>query len=154
MTDDDQQTLREYSPSQSRPILHKDAIVGPIHVPSQGQMYPGYRGPIPARDCYGFVQFCDREKHYHRNEEAYMLSDKVLAYLRAKGCERILIAEEDTGTVYEFHERQFNEDVPQRAKSKSEKDEDQSMVRVAENWGEYPNHAEHVMVGERGGMDI
>lgn len=103
MTDDDadssnvQQTLREYvADTKSRPILHKEHQVGPIHVQSKGRIFPGYRGPVPARDAYGFVQFCTREDHYHRNEEAYMLSDKVLAYLRAKGCAIILIAEEDT----------------------------------------------------------
>lgn len=147
---DDQQTLRDYFQSTpSRPILHKDAQVGPIYVESKGNIYPGYRGGIPARSAYGFVQFCERQKHYHRNEEAYMLSDKVLAYLRAKGCELILFAEEDTGTVYEFHETQFTESVPQRAKGTTEKDEDQTLVRVEENWGRYPDHAEFVLMGDR-----
>lgn len=146
---DDQSSLRNWQQEQTRPILHKDQQVGPIFVQSKGRIYPGYRGPVPSRDAYGFVQFCTRAKHYHRNEEAYMLSDKVLTYLRAKGCAVILIAEEDTGTVYEFHETQWDESVPQRAKGKKEKDEAQSMVRVTENWGRYADHADYVMMGSR-----
>lgn len=147
---DNQSSLREWGTgNQSRPILHKDTQVGPIYVESKGNIYPGYRGQIPSRQAYGFVQFCTRKNHYHRNEEAYMLSDKILAYLRAKDCAVILIAEEDTGTVYEFHERQFDTAVPQKAKGKREKDEDQTLVRVYENRGKYPDHAEHVMVGTR-----
>lgn len=153
MANDDeepQQSLRNWQDdAKSRPILHKDTQVGPIHVKSKGNIFPGYRGWVPARESYGFVQFCERQKHYHRNEQAYMLSDKVLAYLRAKGCKTILIAEDDTGTVYEFHISEFNESVPQKAKGKNEKDEAQSMVRVSENWGQYADHADYVMVGSR-----
>lgn len=145
----EQQRLDAFSTPSNRPILHKELQAGPIHVESKGRIFPGYIGGVPARDCRGFVQFCTREEHYHRNEAAYMLSDKVLAYLRARDCECILIAEEDTGTVYEFHESQWTETVPQRAKGKREKDEDQSMVRVEENWGKYDDHAPYVLVGSR-----
>jgi len=145
-----QSNLRAFTSSgPRRPMLHKKEAVGPIQVESKGGIFPGYIGSIPSRTTTGFVQFCEREKHYHRNEKAYMLSDKVLAYLRAKGVTRILIAETDTGTVYEFHEKQFNTRVPQKAKGTNEKDEDQSLVRVSEYWGKWEEYADHVMLGSR-----
>lgn len=152
MTDDEeaQSRLDTFSDqSKRRPILFKDEQVGPIHVKSKGEIYPGYRGPIPAYDSYGFVGFRKHRKHYHRNERAYMLSEKVVEYLRAKGCQFILIAEDDTGDVYVFHETQFDTEVPQRAKGQDEKDEDQLMVKVHEHRGRFADHAEHVMVGDR-----
>lgn len=150
MTDMEQSNLQSFtSTGQRRPILHKEMQLGPINVESKNGIFPGYIGHIPSRECKGFVQFCERAKHFHRKEEAYMLADKVLAILRAKGAERIIIAEEDTGTVYEFHERQWNTSVPQKAKGSKEKDEAQSMVRVSEHWGKWKNHAEFVLVGTR-----
>lgn len=147
---DEQSSLRSFQENEKRrPMVHKDAQVGPIHVQSKGNIYPGYRGPVPARSAYGFVGFRERRKHYHRNEEAYMLSDKVLAYIRAKGCQYIFIAEEDTGTVFEFHESQWDTPVPQKAKGSKEKDEDQSLVRVTENWGQWADHADSILLGQR-----
>ena len=132
-----------------RPVLFKDVQVGPINVASKGDIYPGYRGPIPARGKYGFVQFCEREKHFHRNEASYMLSLKVLEHLRSRGVEIILIAEDDEGYVYEFHESQFDEEAPQRAKGPDEKDETQMMVNVMHHQGKFADHADSVMVGTR-----
>lgn len=151
MTDDpEQERLDTFGArNKRRPILFKDEQVGPIHVESKGEIYPGYRGSIPALDAYGFVGFRKHDKHYHRNERAYMLTEKVVEYLRAKGCQYIMIAEDDTGTVYTFHESQWNEEVPQRAKGEDEKDEDQLMVKVHEHRGKFVEHAEHVMVGDR-----
>lgn len=148
--DDTQERLDSFSDAEPRrPILFKDAQVGPIHVKSKGRIHPGYRGPIPARNTYGFVGFRKHRLHYHRNERAYILSEKVVDYIRAKGCKLILIAEDDTGDVYVFHESQFDEEAPQRAKSSDEKDETQLMARVHEHRGLFANHAEHVLVGDR-----
>jgi hypothetical protein len=146
---DEQSKIGGFTDEKSRPVLFKDAQVGPIHVLSKGDIYPGYRGPIPGRDAYGFVQFCERETHFHRNEAAYMLSYKVLEHLRSRGVELILIAEDDAGYVYEFHESQFDTEVPQRAKGTDEKDEDQRLVRVTHHQGKYADHASDVMVGPR-----
>lgn len=147
---DDQQRLEAFVDEPSRrPLVHKNEQVGPIRVESKGYIHPGYVGPVPAREKYGFVGFRERAKHFHRNEEAYMMSDKVLEILRSKGVQLIFIAEDDTGDVYEFHESQFNERVPQRAKGSREKDEDQTLVRVNEHRGRYDNHAAHVLVGNR-----
>ncbi len=132
-----------------RPVLFKDVQVGPINVDSKGDIYPGYRGPIPARDAYGFVQFCERETHFHRNESSYMLSEKVLEHLRSRGVEVILIAEDDEGYVYEYHESQFNEEAPQSAKGTDEKDEVQMMVDILHHQGKYADHTDSVMVGTR-----
>lgn len=150
MSEDNQERLDTFSDSNPRrPVMFKDEQVGPIHVKSKGRIFPGYRGPIPARDAYGFVGFRRRDRHYHRNEAAYMLSEKVVDYIRAKGCTILLIAEDDTGDVYEFHESQFNEEVPQKAKGTDEKDEDQLMVRVSEHRGKFAEHADAVLVGDR-----
>ena len=148
--DEGQERLDEWLEDNLRqPILHKDEQVGPIYVPSKGNIWPGYRGWIPARDEYGFVQFCDREPHYHRKMEGYALSDKVLVNIRSRGCKRILMAEEDTGDVYEFHESQFCNPMPKHAKGKDEKDEAQSYAKCEEAWGRFAGHAEYVLVGDR-----
>lgn len=145
----EQNRIEQYGEGRTRPVLFKDVQVGPIRVLSKGDIHPGYRGPIPARDAYGFVQFCTREEHFHRNEASYMLSDKVLEHLRSRGVEIILFAEDDEGCVYEYHESQFDTEVPQSAKGTDEKDEPQRMVHILHHQGKYENHADSVMVGTR-----
>lgn len=118
------------------------------NLPGKGRAHVGYRGPVPARRVYGYVQFCTRRDHFHRNEEGYALSEKVLRKLRTVGCRLVLIAEEDTGIVYEFHERQFREQVSKRNNPKHDEDP-QRKVKVVNNRGKWHDHARHVLTGER-----
>jgi|AntDeeMinimDraft_4_1070355.scaffolds.fasta_scaffold01060_15 hypothetical protein len=145
----DQSSLRSFAASgDRRPMLHKDEAVGPINVESQHSLYPGYIGTVPSMDATGFLAYRDHPKDYN-GQPVYAIPDKVLAYVRAKDVTRILIAEEDSSRVYAFHERQFDQRVPQKIKSGNEQDENQSMAFVDEHWGQWEDHAESVLLGRR-----
>lgn len=149
-TDRRDSDIREFSDDEKRdPILHKDDVVQ-CRVPGKGDIFVGYRGPIPARRAYGFVQFCKRKEHFHRNEAGYALSERVLRKLRTFGCQLVLFAEEDTGIVYEFHERQFEEQVSKKNNPMHEEDP-QRKVEIVQNRGKWHDHARHVLNGEREG---
>lgn len=142
--------IRDFGSDDSRvPILHKDAAIQ-CKVPGKGNIIVGYRGPIPARRAYGFVQFCTKKEHFHRNEAGYALSERVLRKLRTLGCCIVLFAEEDTGTVYEFHERQFTDQVAKKNNPKHDEDP-QRKVEIIQNRGKYHGHVSGVMVGDRHG---
>lgn len=145
----EQQLLRDVGTPSEPPVCYKQKQVGPVYVASKGGIYPGYVGKILNRDQFGFVGFRRHEEHYHRNMEAYMLSDRVLEELRSLNVQLLLIAEDDTNTVYEWHIDQFTESVPQYAKGTNEKDEDQTFALVEDAWGCYDNHTPDVLIGER-----
>lgn len=145
----EQQLLRDVGTPCEPPVCYKHEQVGPVYVMSKGEIYPGYVGNILNRDQFGFVGFRRHEDHYHRKMEAYMLSDTVLAELRELGVQLVLIAEEDTNRVYEWHISQFQESVPQHAKGSDEKDEDQTFVKVDDAWGTFDDHSGDVLIGER-----
>lgn len=152
MSDNNQQSrIERYGIDKSRPVLLKDVRVGPIQLESTGQTYPGYRGPVPARDAYGFVQFCDSSSQFDQNEGLYMIPLKVLEHLRSRDVTVLLIAEQHEEYVYEFHESQFDEEAPKRAKGRDEKDEVQMMVDTRHHQGKYAEHTDTVMIGSREG---
>lgn len=139
-------TLEEFSTDTRAPILHKDTEFT-TKVPGKGRISM-YRGPIPARRAYGALQYRERDKHYHKNEEGYALSARVLRKLRTLGCQRILIAEEDTRCVYEFHEQQFTNQVAKHNNPNHENDP-QFVVKLENAWYKHEEHTDSVMVGER-----
>lgn len=140
--------IRDYGEdSKSKPILKKDARVW-VKLPDKGDTPIGYRGPIPRRREYGFIQFCNSKEHFHRNEAGYALSERSLRKIRALGCKVVLIAETDTNMVWEFREDQFEEQVSK--KNNPNHDEDpQRKVEIIENRGKWPDHVPYVMLGER-----
>lgn len=145
----DQRLLRDIGGEPDPPVLYKDRQLGPIPVLSKGEICPGYIGRLISRECYGFVGFRQHEEHFHVKMEAYMLSDRVLRAIRDTSAFRILIAEEDTDRVYEWHHSQWRHDVPQHAKGEDEKDEEQTYAPVSAAWGVYDDHASEVLIGER-----
>jgi hypothetical protein len=151
MTDpkpDEPPTLNDFSEESRKPIVHKDEIVQ-CKVPGKGDIFVGYRGPIPARKAYGFVQFVDSKEHFHRNEAGYALSERVLRKIRSLGCRIILFAEDDTGIVYEFHESQFDERVAKKNNPMHDEDP-QRAVEILQNRGKFHDHTPHVLMGDRG----
>ena len=148
MTDTDSD-LREFIEDEKRPpMLRPDEEVD--SPTGKGHITVGYRGPIPARSAYGFLQYVDSDEHFHRNAAGYALSESVLRRIRSFGCKRVLFAEEDTGMVYEFHISQFEDNLG--AKNNPEHDTDpQRYVEILENRGKWHAHANMVLYGERGG---
>lgn len=145
----EQQRLRDVGEHPDPPILYKDRQLGPIPVRSKGEICPGYVGQVINREKYGFVGFREHRDHFHVKMGGYALSDRVLRSIRDAGVQLMLIAEEDTGRVYEWHLTQWQHEMPQHAKSEEEKDEDQTYAEAEEAWGVYDDHAADVMIGER-----
>lgn len=139
-----QRKLSSYDETGTRrPFLHSDASVR-VRLPDKGEILAGYRGPVPARQAYGFVQFCTRDSHRIRALDAYALSETLLTRIRKLGCKVVLFAETDTGTVYEFHERQFTEAVPRQYNPVV--DDPQRYVALDTCWASYPDHTEQVLL--------
>lgn len=78
-----------------------------------GRTTIGYHGPIPSRNAYGVAKPVTRERHRFRALDAYAISMDALSvigsihevddgYTTDDPVSIILIAEEDTGRVYEF----------------------------------------------------
>jgi hypothetical protein len=145
----EQQLLRDYGGDTEAPILYKDRQLGPIPVLSKGEICPGYIGQVLNRDQYGFVGFREHREHFHVKMGGYALSERVLRSIRTVGVQVMLIAEEDTGRVYEWHLSQWRNEMPQHGKSDDEKDEDQSYAEADEAWGVYDDHTQDVMIGDR-----
>ena len=140
--------IREFVSSGKRePMLKKDEAVW-VELPGKGNTCIGYRGPIPRRRAYGFIQFCQKREHFHRNEAGYAFSERALRKIRALGCQLVLIAETDTNMVWEFHESQFDEQVAKKNNPNHEQDPQQK-VELVENQGKWPDHSHYVMLGER-----
>lgn len=141
--------IRDFGGTETRkPVLHKDEGLT-CKVPGKGNIMVGYRGPVPARRAYGFVQFVNSREHFHRNEAGYALSERVLRMIRTHGCQLIFFAEEDTGVVYEFHERQFTDQVAKKNNPMHDEDP-QRKVEIMQNRGKFHGHARHILMGERG----
>lgn len=129
---------------QRPPVLHLDTTVR-LRVPGRGQITAGKRGPVPARRAYGFLQWRERERHHLHELDAYAMSESVLQRVRKLGCSVILFAETETKTVYEFHERQFDEELPKRYNPNADQDE-QLYVPLEEARGVYEDHTESVLL--------
>ncbi len=144
-----QQLLRDVGGSPEPPVLYKDEQFGPISVVSKGRICPGYVGAVLCRERYGFVGFREHSSHYHRKKDAYVLSARVIDALRSAGVQTMLIAEEDTGTVYEWHISHFCHEMPKSGKSEREENERQLYAPIADTWGRFENHAADVLIGAR-----
>lgn len=145
----DQTLLREVGGRVDPPVLYKDKQFGPISVVSKGKICPGYLGQVVTRDRYGFVGFREHSSHYHRKKDAYVLSTRVVNALRREGVQLMLIAEEDTGTVYEWHISHFAHEMPKSGKSDREANEPQLYAPVDDAWGVFENQTEDVLIGAR-----
>lgn len=144
----DQKRVRDYA-DMRKPVLYKEEQLGPVPVPSKGRIYPGYVGHVTARRAYGFVGFRIHERHYHVNQEGYCLTLQVLRRMAAKGVRIVLIAEEDTGTVYEWHINDFDTEVPDKDKGPDEQDETQYSAQCETAAGVFEDHVDDVMIGPR-----
>jgi len=142
--------LRDFGAEGKRePILYQDEPVF-VRLATKGETCIGYRGAIPSRREYGFVQFCNSREHFHRNEAGYALSERSLRKIRSYGCKVILIAEDDTNMVWEFHESQFQDYVAKKNNPDHDKDP-QLKVEILQNRGKWPDHVPYVLNGERSG---
>lgn len=144
-----QDRLDSYGVDYDKPVLVKDSKVSPIHTESRGTITPGYRGMIPYRNSYGFLRFCDRAGHYNDDVDGSVLIEKVKQHLASRGVETVLIAEEDTGAVYEYHIGQFDQRVPKTAKRGDAKDEPQLYAPSDHYYGKFEDHVEAVLATGR-----
>jgi len=89
----------------------------------------------------GFVSPRTRAEHYFRKFDGYGLSLSVLPLLTEWGIARVLIAETDTGTVYEYLLRDF-----ERHGSVYDNEGDRQLVLSTEYaMAEHPDHADRVL---------
>lgn len=131
------------------PVLQQDAPVY-VNLATKGEVCVGYRGPIPARKEYGFIQFCHSREHFHRKEAGYALSERTLRKIRSLGCKIVLIAEDDTNMVWEFRTDDFEQQVSKTNNPDHDVDP-QRKVEILRNRGKWPDHLPFVMNGERSG---
>lgn len=145
MSRDHQRDLSDFTNRDERaPTIHTDEAIR-MRIPGKGVTHVGWRGPVPSRNAYGFMQERHSEKHRIRALDAYALSNRVLTRIRSFGCRRVLVAETDTGTVYEFHERQFTDPVPKQYNPQAE-DDPQCYVRRTEAWNAWQSHSQDVRI--------
>lgn len=142
---EDQLDLRDFGggTGETQPVLMPDKPVF-MRFPEKGEVKVGQRGPVPTREDYGFVKFVVKDRHRLRAKNAYAFSSKLLQRLRALGCVRLLVAETNSGTVFEYHRRQFTDEVPKQYNPNHETDP-QKYVPVSEARGVWPEHSDSVV---------
>ncbi|WP_200531569.1 MULTISPECIES: hypothetical protein [unclassified Halorubrum] len=69
----------------------------------------GTVGVLRGRDEVAYLSKRTREEHFYRKHRGYAVSDHIIDYLDRKGVNTVLIAEEDTRTVYEYHIKDFRD---------------------------------------------
>lgn len=146
---DHQQLLRDVGGSAEPPICYKQERVGPVYIGSDGESFPGWAGRVLNREGTGFVWFRQNQAGFVSEANAYRIPNEILHELRAMGVTIVLIAEEDTKTVYEWHISQFGDSVPKYAKPTNRKEVPMTFAYISESWGSYPNHCADVLIGDR-----
>ena len=77
------------------------------HTVGDKRIIAGWIGPVPERDCLGYVTERDEHEHRIRALDAYGISEAVLRRLEAADVQVILVHESDSDTVLEYTMTQY-----------------------------------------------
>ena len=81
-----------------------------LPVPAPGMTgTAGTVGVLGGRGEIAYLSKRTREEHFYLKHRGYAVSDHIIDYLDRKGVKTVLIAEEDTQTVYEFLLQDFRD---------------------------------------------
>jgi hypothetical protein len=146
----EQQRIGAFGESQSRPVLLRAREVAPINVGERDAYSPGVLGPVPARGVYGVVVPCRLSDRLRGDPPAFAMPDKVLTHLESRDVEIVLVADDESGDVYEFHISQFEGEVPKSDLPASQREERQRSVDLQHHRGRYSDHYQSVIVRTEG----
>lgn len=132
----------------------------PVPVPEL-DVTAGHLGPVPERDCWGFVKEADPDgggrghKYLDWPEDAtaaFAVSESAWAQVRTAGAEVVLAVDHETGDVWEWRARSWDgQRVPKSKRwdyGKEWIDDPQVYATVDEAAHRWPDHADGVFIAE------
>lgn len=98
----------------------------------------GIVGLLTRDDSLAYVSRRTKEEHRFRKYDGYAVSDQILAFLSERDVATVLIAEMDTGAVFEYDMVSFTESG---IRTDEEDGDPQTCVPVSMARREWPRHA-------------
>lgn len=122
------------------------------HTIQTRQTYPhrvaGSVGPIPQRNTMGFLKECERAEHWYHTFKAdaggaYAISTDAFRRAKQRGANVVLVAESDTGDVYEWPLRLFDgQRVPTAYLEHKDDPQVYATIETADVWEDHASDVE------------